>query len=330
MGQTREKKWLLLIHQIPPKPDYFRVKIWRRLRQVGAVALKQSVYVLPPSDQALEDLSWILKEIVEGGGDAFLCESSFLDGPSDEYVVTMFQQARAADYNAIIEDVQSLAEALSEQSDKTGGMTSKARVKYSRLKKKFEAVLAIDFFNAAERSTAAGGFSKVAALIIGAGEKPTKGSSSCKDLKGKTWVTRAGIYVDRIACGWLIKRYIDSAPRFKFVSKSKYTPKKGELRFDMFDGEYTHVGNRCTFEAMVESFGLNDLALGPIGEIVHDIDFKDEKFSRPETTGIASLFSGIAMSREKDEDRMTRGAEILDQLYEYFSRQEDLKTQKGR
>ena len=76
MAEERETRWLLLIHQIPPKPDYFRVKIWRRLQRVGSVAIKNSVYVLPKSDQTLEDFQWILREIVEGGGDASLCVRS--------------------------------------------------------------------------------------------------------------------------------------------------------------------------------------------------------------------------------------------------------------
>ena len=66
MAEERDTRWLLLIHQIPPKPDYFRVKIWRRLQRVGAVAIKNSVYVLPKSDQTLEDFQWIVREIVEG------------------------------------------------------------------------------------------------------------------------------------------------------------------------------------------------------------------------------------------------------------------------
>src|ERR671924_533114 len=75
--------WLLLIHQIPPKPDYFRVKVGRRLARVGAVAIKNSVYVLPATEQAMEDFQWILQEIVEGGGEASICRSSFVDGLTD-------------------------------------------------------------------------------------------------------------------------------------------------------------------------------------------------------------------------------------------------------
>src|SRR5258707_12911863 len=86
MGEERDTRWPRLIHQIPPKPDYFRVKIWRRLQRVGSVAIKNSVYVLPKSDQTLEDFQWIVREIVEGGGDASLCEAGFVEGLSDRQI----------------------------------------------------------------------------------------------------------------------------------------------------------------------------------------------------------------------------------------------------
>src|SRR5688572_18398851 len=68
MAEPAECRWLLLFHQIPPRPSYFRVKIWRRLQRLGAVAVKNAVYALPKSDQAQEDLQWVLREITEGGG----------------------------------------------------------------------------------------------------------------------------------------------------------------------------------------------------------------------------------------------------------------------
>src|SRR5579863_2240081 len=92
-----EARWLLLIHQIPPKPNYFRVKIWRRLQRLGAVAIKNSVYVLPKSDQAQEDFEWVLREIVQEGGDATLCEARLVEGLSDEQVEALFYAARDAD-----------------------------------------------------------------------------------------------------------------------------------------------------------------------------------------------------------------------------------------
>src|SRR5260370_36619343 len=98
MAEERDTRWLLLIHQIPPKPDYFRVKIWRRLQRVGAVAIKNSVYVLPKSDQTLEDFQWILREIAQGGGEASLCEAGFVEGLSDSQLEALVRAASAGDY----------------------------------------------------------------------------------------------------------------------------------------------------------------------------------------------------------------------------------------
>ena len=91
MAESNEERWLLLIHQLPPKPHYFRVKVWRRLQRLGAVAIKNSVYVLPKNDQTQEDFQWVVREIIEGGGEASLCEARFVDGLSDDQIEGLFQ-----------------------------------------------------------------------------------------------------------------------------------------------------------------------------------------------------------------------------------------------
>ncbi len=168
------KKWLLLIHQIPPKPDYLRVKIWRRLQGVGAVAIKQSVYALPRTDQSYEDFSWILKEIIEGGGDGSISETVFLEGLSDEQVVGLFRVARDGDYEKIIEDAQSLTESLSKESAEGSESISKLRTQFSRLKRRFEDVGAIDFFGTPGRGAAEGALANVASRIIGADQQEAR------------------------------------------------------------------------------------------------------------------------------------------------------------
>src|SRR5215469_1806873 len=108
-GKTqREQQWLLLVHQLPPKPAYLRVKIWRRLQDIGAVAVKSTVYALPASAETQEDLEWLLKEIVEGGGEAMVCEARLIDGLSDAQVRALFDAARDEDYGAIAEEARSL------------------------------------------------------------------------------------------------------------------------------------------------------------------------------------------------------------------------------
>ena len=95
MQESIEGRWLLLIHQIPPKPNYFRVKIWRRLQRLGAVAVKNSVYVLPKTDQAQEDFQWILREIVEGGGQADIHQDSHYPYDNEN-----FHKSKNAGYTA--------------------------------------------------------------------------------------------------------------------------------------------------------------------------------------------------------------------------------------
>jgi hypothetical protein len=138
--------------------------------------------------------------------------------------------------------------------------------------------------------------------------------------RGRTWVTRRGVHVDRIASAWLIRRFIDPEARFKFVSDKGYVPEPGEIRYDMFEAEYTHAGDHCTFEVLLARLCPPEPALQAIAEIVHDIDLKDGKFGREETTGIASLIAGIAAANKQDEERIAQGAAIFDNLYQYFRR----------
>ena len=132
------------------------------------------------------------------------------------------------------------------------------------------------------------------------------------------WVTRKQIRVNRVATAWLIRRFIDPEARFKFVPARGHRPDPGELRFDMFDGEYTHEGDRCTFETLVAKFAIRDRAVQRIAEIVHDIDLKDEKFGRPEAAGIRQLLEGILATHSADEQRFDRGFALLDDLYRSF------------
>ena len=299
-------RWLLLFHQIPPKPDYFRVKVWRRLQRIGAVPVKNSVWVLPYNDQAVEDFRWLLQEIVAGGGEGSVCRGDFVDGLSDRDVERIFQKARAADYAAIARDVKSLA-----------GKAAHAEV--ARLNHRLAEVAAIDYYNAPNRRAAERVVTRLEARARRAepaGDRSARAGLRAGRTHGRTWVTRRGVFVDRIASAWLIKRFIDPAARFKFVAPEGYTPRKGELRFDMFEAEYTHEGDRCTFETLARRFRLRDPALRAIGEIVHDIDCKDAKFGRAEATGVERLLAGIARKHATDATRLRRGTAVFDNLYQ--------------
>jgi hypothetical protein len=321
MGETTvEQRWLLLIHQLPSKPAYFRVKIWRRLQGIGAVAVKSTVYALPSNTETQEDFEWLLKEIAEGGGEAMLCEARLIDGLSDAQVRALFDSARDADYEAIASEVRSLAESF----DAHGAAEkfAETRAQLGRLRKRLAEVETIDFFGASGRIVVEGLIAELERqtteeTAVMAEDNAAK-TEKIADLKGRTWVTRQGVHVDRIACSWLIRRFIDADAVIRFVPGKGYVPKAGELRFDMFEGEFTHEGDRCSFEVLLARSGMSDPGLQAIAEIVHDVDLKDGKFKREEATGIGHLIAGIAMANKDDEQRIAQGAPVFDNLYQYF------------
>jgi hypothetical protein len=315
-------EWLLLVHQLPPKPAYLRVKVWRRLQALGAVTLRNAVYALPASEQTREDLEWVLKEVVEGGGEGMICEARLVDGLSDREVRELFNQARESDYDSVAKSARDLGEMLT--GDASATARSDARAKLARLKQEAAKTTEIDFFGANGRDTIEGLLATLDALLREdeTMNEPEGSASSASNgvgpLKGRTWVTREGVYVDRIASAWLIRRFLDAEARFKFVPGKGYVPEPGELRFDMFEAEFTHEGDNCTFEVLLARTGLDDPALTAIAQIVHDIDLKDGKFAREETSGIAHLITGLTITNKEDEKRLERGATVLDDLYEYF------------
>jgi hypothetical protein len=306
-------RWLLLIHQLPAKPAYARVKIWRRLKGLGAVTVKNSVYALPANAETQEDFAWLVREIAELGGEAFVCEARLVDGLGDGEVEALFCAARDEDYAEVAAAARELADGNTGDTERAGPV--------ARLRKQLDEIVAIDFFGAEGREPAQG---LVSGLEAGLQEKEgdvtgTETKATPDPLKNRVWVTRQGVQVDRIASAWLIRRFVDPAARFKFVPGSGYVAQPGELRFDMFEGEFTHRGERCTFEVLLAETGLDDPALDAIAEIIHDIDLKDGKYGREEAAGVRSLIAGIAASSPDDEQRLARGAVLLDDLYSSFT-----------
>ena len=311
-------RWLLLLHQLPAKPAYRRVKLWRRLQALGAVAVKNAVYALPASEQSQEDFEWLLKEVRQDGGEAVLCEARIVDGLSDEEVRALFDAAREAEYAEVAAEARDRLSRIEADADEQG----KAQERLPRLRARLEEIAAVDFFGANGREAADGLLSGLEAALAGEGSTPDVDEAArpalLAALRNRQWVTRHGVHVDRIACAWLIRRFIDASARFKFVPPRGYVPEPGELRFDMYAAEFTHEGDRCSFEVLLERAGLDDPGLKAVAEIVHDIDLKDGKFGREETAGVKTLIAGIAMATAQDEERIDRGGALFDDLYAYF------------
>ena len=322
MLDSSETRWLLLIHQIPPKPGYLRVKIWRRLQRLGAVPVKNSVYILPKNDQTQEDFQWVLREIVQAGGDASLCEARFVDGLTEHEVEELFRSARESDYQSIAKEAQRIAATISSKRKIDDERKKQLLLQVDRLHKRVAEVAAIDFFGAPARELAEQLIFSLETRLQDRSSPvaAARGKPQVSALQGLTWVTRKGIHVDRMASAWLVHRFIDGHARIKYVPAKGYVPQPKEARFDMYEAEFTHEGDRCTFEVLMDRAGLDDPALRVIAEIVHEIDLKDSKFSRQETPGIDRLIAGIAMAHREDEARLERASAMFDDLYAYFQR----------
>src|ERR1041385_2764876 len=293
--QQQYTKWWLLLHQVPPSPPYLRAKVLRRLNQLGACAIKNSAYLLPGSVEHLEDFQWLKSEIIAGGGEAWIF-SVAPGGLADPELQERFRQLRTQDYKQLLDAMSSNPE------------------DWRKLKRKFDEVRAIDFFNSPGRE-------EVESLMRSmeqreSGIEPRKpGKPNLNGIAGATWVTRKGVKVDRISSAWLIRRFIDASARFLFVDESHHTLAPGQIRFDMFEGEFTHEGELCTFEVLVKELARRDAALEAIAQMVHDIDVKDDKYQRPETNGFAAIIYGIGALHASDDQRIEEGARLLDATY---------------
>jgi len=303
------------MHQLPPQPVALRVRVWRRLQQVGAVAIKNSVYALPLSDSAREDFQWIARELTASGGEATVCAAELVDGMTDAQVRGLFHAAREAQYAELTREARQLNASRGRRSDDAFPLA------VTKLRKRLSDVVSIDFFGAPGREAAEGLVSRLEqkSAEVGRGEKgPPKAIPPSP--RGATWVTRQGIHVDRIASAWLIRRFIDRQARFRYVDPRTYRHRPGELRFDMFEAEFTHLGDLCTFEVLVSRFGLRAPALRPVAEMVHDIDLKDGKYGRAETPGFERAIAGIVLRHEHDDDRLERATALLEDFFAAFER----------
>lgn len=299
------------------------MKIWRRLQNVGAITVKNALYVLPSNDQTREDFDWILKEIIHGGAEGAILEAQFIEGMDDNQIKGIFDQARDNDFEILAEEINEFKENYLNPKQAEIEFSATLETQVTRFKKKLWDIDTIDFFGANGRETVDGLILNLENFKNQKDDKKeetiTQQKNTRKEMLNKIWVTRQNVHVDRIASAWLVKKWIDENAKFKFTPDKRYQPVEGEVRYDMFDAEYTHEGDKCTFEVLLERAKLDDPALIRIGEIIHDIDLKDGKYGHEETSGIALLIQGLSATETDDMERIKKGGEIFMNLHQIFT-----------
>jgi hypothetical protein len=316
IGYVAAPPWLLLAHQLPTRPSKARVKTWRRLQQIGAVPTKNSVYVLPNSEQCREDFEWIRSEIVALGGEATVFAAEALDSGGAD-LIAAFQRARNADYRALKQDADTMKSASRAKRPDPIANREEWRRGVRRLRERFNDIKRTDFFHAPAGRDAESSIRALERLAAGSKESvaidgPALAPTAFRDRR---WVTRPRPGVDRMASAWLIRRYIDAQAAFGFVEQ----PADSDVPFDMYTGEFSHHGTLCTFETLAQRFSIADPAVARIGQIVHDLDMKERRYAQPEAPAVERMVEGFQELYPDDQTLLQHGMGMFEALARSFS-----------
>ena len=317
------RRWLLFVHQLPSSPSNLRVRTWRRLQQMGAVPLKQAVYVLPDSPTAREDFEWLKTEVKAAGGDASVFAADNVDAWSDDALVEEFRRARQDAYLALAREIEDVVARLNVTRRKRGTRKPAVGRLVAVFRERLSAIMHIDFFGSAGRD-------RVVTLLAQLDERTqrnAKGSPATGDdgpadrvaYAGRLWVTRPRPGVDRMSSAWLIRRFIDPTARFGFANDRESLPVPDAVPFDMFGVAFSHQGEGCTFETLCSVFGITDPAVSRLAEIVHDLDLKDGRFGAADAATVAALIDGLQLATGDDDLLLERGITLFESLYLAFA-----------
>ena len=308
-----EQHLLLLLVGLPPNPSSLRVRVWRRLRTLGAVPLKRSAYLLPDTADRYEDFQWLAQEIERDGGEATLIRVQKIENVSPGEILRLFHEPRDRDYKQLAtryrKSLQDLERAKSD--------AARARIQedVSRLAKDHQRVRDIDFFDAPGGAEVRR-LEEAIAMRSRRPETPRREEPMTLDLtklRGRRWVTRPRPHVDRVASAWLIKRFIDPQATFIFAQPEEFP--QDAVAFDAPGVELTHHGEDCTFETLIKRARLRDRRLTRLAELVHEADLRDGKFPHEEARGIDLAIRALLAALPDDDQVLAQGMSIFEGLY---------------
>lgn len=308
---TETPAWLVLMVSLPPRPSSVRVRVWRKLRALGAVALKKSAYLLPFTADNLERFQWLGQEVQKERGEATLLRVNRIENMTPADVIRRFQEARSRDYRALAARYRAIAQGFERRGRKPA---PRAHEELARLGREVERVREIDFFHA----PGAAEIMRLRDTIEMRLHPPSAGGAAQSPvdldaLKGRRWVTRPRPHVDRIGSAWLIKRFLDPRAEFFFARPEDFPA--DALPFDALGADFGHQGEDCTFETIVKRARLGDGRLAQLAEIVHEIDLRDGKFLRDEARGLDLAIRGLLAVLEDDHQVLAHGMTLFDGLY---------------
>jgi hypothetical protein len=303
---------LLLLVGLPPTPSSLRVRVWRRLRSLGAVPLKRSAYLLPDTPERYEDFQWLAQEIEREGGEATLIRVQQIENVAEADVLRLFHEPRDRDYRQLAVRYRKALAALDQ---KSAPKRARAAEELSRLTREHQRVRDIDFFDAPGGAEVRR-LEEVIAMRTRRPESIRAEPRSTLDLgtlRGRRWVTRPRPHIDRIASAWLIKRFIDAEAEFVFAPPAAFPA--DAIPFDAPGVELSHQGEDCTFETLVKRARLRDRRLLRLAEVVHEADLRDGKYPHEEARGIDVAVRALLAASPDDHQVLAQGMAMVEGLY---------------
>jgi hypothetical protein len=289
------------------------VSVWRQLKRVGAISPVGSVYVLPAQEQCIEAFGWLAQQVRQAEGEAVVMHFGQFEGLADQEVIALFRQALQEDYVAIDAQAEHLEQAIHQQGDTEARLALKDEL--DRFQKRLADVARIDYFECPEKALLTARLARLRQVLFPEMSPPVEiAPAVIEAYRHARWVTRPHPHVDRLACAWLIRRFIHPGATIRYASE----PEAGEVPFDVPDAEFSHRGSLCTFEVMLRTFGLHDPALQAVAEIVHEIDLRDGVYAHPETSGVEALLRGWQLAGMPDGEIETCGLALFDGLHAAF------------
>jgi hypothetical protein len=308
-----DSKWILLVFTLPTSKASERVQMWRKLQRFGSIPFRNAGSLLPNTPENQERFEWLATAIRASKGEASILQIQAIDDVSSGDLQDQFRKVRTRDYMELIKDLQKL---------KPSAKGPSAQV--LRLRRRFEEIVAIDFFTSPLRRKA----EEALAQAEQTGAKPSvskEGGASKAEYQKRTWITRPRPGIDRVSSAWLISRFIDAKPKFIFDNNPASHP--DAIPFDMFQGVgFGHEGDHCTFETLCLAFDISDKRVLTLAHAIHDADLEDGKFGRHEGHAMNQILRGWAAQNVPDDQLLRRGMDLIEGFYSSIPQPEETSS----
>ncbi len=309
--------WLLLAASVPGRDaTSTRVKLWRALRDVGAVNLRDGVTLVPASAETRSRFSLIARDIETDGGSAWVFAVPSQESVVESKLRALFDRSEA--YRQLKPTTAALRKDLRTIDEAT------ARRRFRQVERDFDAIAKTDFFPSVEQTKLHEAIEKLRGSIdqCFSPAEPSAAagrisSRRARSFKRSIWATRKRLWVDRVASAWLIKRFIDPDAQFRWLDRPSDCPKEAH-GFDFDGAEFTHVDSLVTFEVLVVAFQLSDDAgLSGLARVVHHLDVGGTEIV-PEAAGFEAVLAGLRDNSSDDDQLLAATSPMLDALYQHF------------